>query len=273
MLMPSASVSVANTIRTRPRTNSSSTVCRKVGSIPAWCEASPRRSPSRHSCTPSTSRSAGASSVRWRSTIASTSPISAGVRSEIPDRRHCARAASQPTREKMKPIAGSSPSRSSRVTRFGRESAGPRPSRRRGAPPRPRPRPRDDSRSSSAIRIRCRIWRLSSGLTRGRVPALRAGPVSAGSNRSNSRCPTSMCWDSGTGRCSSTITEVSPRTVWIQSPNSSALLTVADRLTTRTDGSRCRITSSHTAPRNRSARKWTSSMTTWDRPSRARDSA
>ena len=63
-----------------------------------------------------------------------------------------------------------------------------------------------------------------------------------------------MCCHSGTGRCSSTTTVVSPRTSTSQSPNSSALLTVADRLTSRTDSGRCRITSSHTAPRNRSAR-------------------
>ena len=44
-----------------------------------------------------------------------------------------------------------------------------------------------------------------------------------------------MCCHSGTGRCSSTITLVSPRTVTSQSPNSSALLTVADSDTSRTD--------------------------------------
>ena len=36
MLMPSASVSVANTTRTRPAENSSSTISLNVGSIPAW---------------------------------------------------------------------------------------------------------------------------------------------------------------------------------------------------------------------------------------------
>ena len=36
------------------------------------------------------------------------------------------------------------------------------------------------------------------------------------------------CCQSGTGRCSETITSVSPRTVSSQSPNSSALQTVAD---------------------------------------------
>ena len=49
MLMPSASVSVANTARTRPRTNSSSTVSLNAGSMPAWWAATPRSRPSRHS--------------------------------------------------------------------------------------------------------------------------------------------------------------------------------------------------------------------------------
>ena len=49
MLMPSASVSVANTARTSPRTNSSSTACLNGGISPAWWAATPRRSASRHS--------------------------------------------------------------------------------------------------------------------------------------------------------------------------------------------------------------------------------
>ena len=49
MLMPSASVSVANTTLHRPRTNSSSTHCLNAGSIPAWWAATPRVSPSRKS--------------------------------------------------------------------------------------------------------------------------------------------------------------------------------------------------------------------------------
>lgn len=49
MLIPSARVSVANTALTRPAVNSSSTVCRKIGSIPAWWAARLRSSPSRHS--------------------------------------------------------------------------------------------------------------------------------------------------------------------------------------------------------------------------------
>ncbi|SKJ84241.1 Uncharacterised protein [Mycobacteroides abscessus subsp. massiliense] len=48
MLIPKASVSVANTAFTSPLVNSSSTVCRNTGSMPAWCAAMPRSSPSRH---------------------------------------------------------------------------------------------------------------------------------------------------------------------------------------------------------------------------------
>ena len=63
-----------------------------------------------------------------------------------------------------------------------------------------------------------------------------------------------MCCHSGTGRCSETMTSVSPRTSPSQAPNSSALLTVADSDTTLTSGGRWMMTSSHTAPRKRSAR-------------------
>ena len=62
------------------------------------------------------------------------------------------------------------------------------------------------------------------------------------------------CWKSGTGRRSSTIVTVSPRTVASHSPNSSALDTVADSDTSATDSGRWMITSSQTAPRERSAR-------------------
>ena len=47
---------------------------------------------------------------------------------------------------------------------------------------------------------------------------------------------------------------VSPRTVASHSPNSSAFDTVADSETSDTDSGRWMITSSHTAPRERSAR-------------------
>ena len=74
------------------------------------------------------------------------------------------------------------------------------------------------------------------------------------SKRSYIRRPASTCCHSGTGRCSETITSVSPRTVSSQSPNSSALDTVADRETRVTDSGRWMITSSQTAPRKRSER-------------------
>jgi len=63
-----------------------------------------------------------------------------------------------------------------------------------------------------------------------------------------------MCCHSGTGRTSLTTTFVWPRTVTSHSPNSSALLTVADSETRVTHSGRWMITSSHTAPRKRSAR-------------------
>ncbi len=63
-----------------------------------------------------------------------------------------------------------------------------------------------------------------------------------------------MCCHNGTGRCSLTTTVVSPRTVINQSANSSALETVADSDTRVTEAGRWMMTSSHTPPRNRSAR-------------------
>ena len=49
MLMPSDSVSVANTTFTSPASNSSSTVSLNTGSIPAWCAAIPAVEASRNS--------------------------------------------------------------------------------------------------------------------------------------------------------------------------------------------------------------------------------
>ena len=103
-------------------------------------------------------------------------------------------------------------------------------------------------RSSIALREnRCssRAIRMSSGLTTF---------CSSSTNRSYSRVPTITCCHSGTGRCSSTMTAVSPRTSPSHSPNSSALLTVADSETRRTTSGRWRMTSSQTAPRIRSER-------------------
>ncbi|CAM5664198.1 hypothetical protein SBADM41S_02178 [Streptomyces badius] len=99
-------------------------------------------------------------------------------------------------------------------------------------------------------------WRASrtrSGLT-SRRPAPRPPWSVPSSKRSYIRRPAITCCHSGTGRVSETITSVSPRTVSSQSPNSSALDTVADRETSVTDSGRWMITSSHTAPRKRSER-------------------
>ncbi len=92
-----------------------------------------------------------------------------------------------------------------------------------------------------------RAMRVRSGLTAFLWP-------SPSSKRSYIRRPASTCWKSGTGRCSETITSVSPRTVSSQSPNSSAFDTVAERETKVTDSWRWMITSSQTAPRKRSER-------------------
>ena len=73
-------------------------------------------------------------------------------------------------------------------------------------------------------------------------------------NRSCIVCPTITCCQSGTGRCSETMTSWLPRTSASQAPNSSALLTVAESETTWTSSGRWMMTSSHTAPRKRSAR-------------------
>ena len=49
MLMPSASVSVANTTFTSPAANASSTASFIGGTMPAWCAAMPASSPASHS--------------------------------------------------------------------------------------------------------------------------------------------------------------------------------------------------------------------------------
>ena len=141
------------------------------------------------------------------------------------------------------------------------DSAGPRVASGRRAPRGPAPRPplpfapavrplseRALSARDCSARIRTSS-RLTSAAPTGPVP------VSPGSaNRSYSRRPTSTDCHRGTGRCSSTMTAVSPRTVSSHSPNSSALLTVADSDTRRTGSGSARMTSSHTPPRKRSAR-------------------
>ena len=68
MLMPSASVSVAYTILTRPSENRCSTASFMRGSMPAWWAAMPRISPCFHASTPSTTASSGAISAMTSST-------------------------------------------------------------------------------------------------------------------------------------------------------------------------------------------------------------
>ena len=168
-------------------------------------------------------------------------------------------AASQPARLKMNTIAGSSPSRSSRSTtstRLGIQTRRPLPTARGffdepGLPLRGERR----SRIRRELAQSSRAMRVSSSLTG--APSLTKPALASTSeeaNRSSRRRPTMTCWNSGTGRRSSTIVVVSPRTVSSHSPNSSALDTVADSDTRVTDSGRWMMTSSHTAPRMRSAR-------------------
>lgn len=244
MLMPSASVSVANTALIIPRVNSSSTISLNVGSIPAWWAATPR-------CRASGSRrSRGSAGPRARcrrcaARRARGSPPPPPWRSAGSRRAGTAgRPRRSRARLKMNVIAGSSPARSSRSITSGR--AGGRNRCGRGARRRPVRRPwltLARRTSSTAIRVSCGFRR-----------ACRSLPLPVSTNRSYRRVPTIMCWNSGTGRCSSTITAVSPRTSCSHSPNSSALLTVADSATIRTESGTWMITSSQTAPRNRSAR-------------------
>ncbi len=160
-------------------------------------------------------------------------------------------AASQPARLKMNMIAGSRPSGSSRSTtserlgRFGRRLPWPRaPARPRGAPCLERRSEVRDERQSSRAR------RSSSGLTR---TSSRASPPGRRTGRTSAGRPARAA-TAAPGGAPRRSPSVSPRTVSSQSPNSSALDTVADSDTSVTDSGRWMITSSHTAPRNRSAR-------------------
>ncbi len=207
----------------------------------------------------------------WR--MASRSSRDVSVR---PARTQAATAASQPARLNTKVIAGSSPDRSSCLMTSGRLGAQTR--RCGGVPAVPRPGPPPGRpRGTSGRRPSSRARRTRSGLIRHRVADCIDGPpvgLSRISSRASSRaCSTSStdsgppltnrscisrsartCCHRGTGRCSLTTTRVCPRTVTNQSANSSALLTVADNDTSWTRWGRWMITSSHTAPRWRSAR-------------------
>ncbi len=69
MLMPTASVSVANTAFTRPSTKHASTTSLNGGTIPAWWAATPASSWARNWLYPSTARSAGSMPPSRASTI------------------------------------------------------------------------------------------------------------------------------------------------------------------------------------------------------------
>ncbi len=258
MLMPSARVSVAKTTRTRPRAKRSSTVSLNSGSIPAWWAAIPRESASRNPQYPRTPRSSGGIEAQRSSTTRRISASCSWSVNRRPAATHCATAPSHPAREKMNAMAGSRPASSSRSTTMnrgvGRLLPWPPPCARTPCP-RPRyprsPGPRRPCCAAPSSRSR-RTTRASSGLIGGLTPG------SVGSTwpayRSCSAPRASTCWPRGTGRCSLTTTAVSPRTAVSHSPNSSALDTVAESDTSCTSSGRWRITSSHTGPRNRSAR-------------------
>ena len=150
---------------------------------------------------------------------------SSGLDRSRREREHWASAASQPARLKMKVIAGSRPSESSRASTSGRGGG-------RYAERGPRPRPRPARFPGPGPVGGLALLEVAHQFLVHHHARVRARLLRVVSNRSNIREPTRMCCHSGTGRCSSTtITVVSPRTVSIQAPNSSALLTVADRHT------------------------------------------
>ena len=104
MLIPAASVSVANTALRRPSWKSASTSAFSSGSIPAWCAATPAlRSESRSSLIGSKGCAARKASIRAWTDCCWEASRSGSRRPEATD---CA-AWSQPAREKMKTIAGS----------------------------------------------------------------------------------------------------------------------------------------------------------------------
>ena len=226
MLMPSASVSVANTALTRPRDEQLLDDLLERRQHPGVVGGD-RRARARRATRSSRGRAGPRRDVRAARARRSSRirRRSSGVVSRSPRAGTAATAASQPARLKMNMIAGSRPSRSSRVDHVG---AGRRSTRRRGrAAAALRPPRRRGPREPSAARRRGPAA-CSSGLTR----ALRL-PSVASTNRSNSRLPTSTCCHSGTGRCSSTITRRVAADGPSHSPNSSALLTVADSETSR----------------------------------------
>ncbi len=179
MLIPRASVSVAKTARMRPAVNSSSTISRKVGSMPAWWAAKPRESPRRSPSSRGLPRSSSA--MPW--TRSSTSrrfarPLGIGDEAH-PGASSWPTAASHPARLKMNVMAGSRPSRSRRSMTSARVApppgrpprANPRPASPVPRPARPprRPRPLQSSARPFPARCLCRSGDLATGCGRRRA--------------------------------------------------------------------------------------------------------
>ena len=192
MLMPSASVSVAKTALTRPADEQLLDHLLERRQQPGVVGGQAALQPV--AATPSSrarARSSPGDAARCAPRPPGGSrPAPPAVVSRRPAARHCWTAASQPARLKMNMIAGSSPSRSSRSTT---SDAGRR--QRRPAAGRPRP-PR---RRRLQVRPAGHLPGVAQQL---RVHVVLLRPPSASWNRSNIRRPTSMCCQSGTGRCS-----------------------------------------------------------------------
>ena len=215
----------------------------------------PRCSPVRNSPYPSTARSSSGMAVVRCSTNSVIVAISSGWLSRSPAARHCCTAASQPARlERLNgrqqpgrvqpghhvgPVRRPGPERA----RATASPAGSRvPAAQMSGPPPPRPGRLfpvtavwgADHRSRWAIRT-------SSGLTRGpgRVGEQVVHPV-ADQHVLPQRHRAMLVHDDPSDPTAHAI-PASP-------PNSSALLTVADRATSATDSGRWMMTSSHTAP-------------------------
>ncbi len=111
MLIPSASVSVANTTFSSPSEKHCSTAWRKAGTRPAWWGATPASRAADQGPYPRVRRSSSARRSTDDSTRARIRIRSSSVVSRTPSCRHCRVASSQAAREKMKVMAGSMPAR------------------------------------------------------------------------------------------------------------------------------------------------------------------
>ncbi len=231
MLMPRASVSVANTTFTRPWAKQASTASLNGGTIPAWWAATPDSRAASQRSWPSTTRSSAPRRARCASAMARMRTRSSAVVRWSPSSCTERTASSQPLRLKMKQMAGRSPLPSRWATT----------SVRRGVP---------------------HLWRARCWWRRCR------GPWSCGASKrwpSGFGRPSTSVWSwtrrwaalswirkwftSSTGRSCSTTVVVGPRAAVIHPASSSALDTVADRQTNRTACGVCTMTSSQTGPR------------------------